>query len=100
MFSNLDAELARITENARVEAHAERRRMELATDQELAKIREQAKREIESAGKIAKHELRKFAAAASVKLAEEILRKEIRADDDARLTNLNIQQLGGGGQGA
>ena len=95
MFSNLDAELARITESARIEAQAERGRMELATDQELAKIREQAKREIESAGKIARHELRKYAAAASVKLAEEILRKEIRADDDARLTNLSVQQLGG-----
>ena len=94
-FSNLDAELKKIDDNASLEAQAERRRMELATDQELAKIREQAKREIESAGKIARHELRKFAAAASVNLAEEILRKEIQPDDDARITNLNVQQLGG-----
>ena len=41
----------------------------------------QAAREIESAGKAARHELRKFAAEESVRLAEEILEKEIRPED-------------------
>jgi len=95
LFSNLDAELKRIKENATVEAEAEKRRMELATEQEVAKIREQAKREIESAGKIARHELRRFAAAESVRLAEDILKREMRDSDDALLTNRNVQQLGG-----
>lgn len=95
LFSMLDSELLKIKDQARVEADAERRRMEAATEQEIAKIREQAKREIESAGKAARHDLRKFAANESVRLAEEILRKEIRPDDDARLTNLNVQQMGG-----
>jgi F-type H+-transporting ATPase subunit b len=97
IFANLEGELARIREKASVESQAEKRRMDLATDQEVAKIRDQAKREIESAGKIARHELRKFAAAESVKLAEEILKREMRAEDDARLTQLNVQQLGGPG---
>jgi len=95
LFSNLDAEIKRIKENATAEAEAEKRRMELATQQEVAKIREQAKREIESAGKIARLELRRFAAAESVRLAEDILKREMRESDDATLTNRNVQQLGG-----
>jgi F-type H+-transporting ATPase subunit b len=95
LLSNLDLEVAKIRESARLEAEAEKRRMVLATDQEVAKIKEQARREIESAGKIARHNLRKFAASESVRLAEEILKREIRPDDDARLTDLNVQQLGG-----
>lgn len=95
LLSNLDAEVAEIRDRASVEAQAEKRRMDLATDQEVAKIREQAKREIESAGKIARHNLRKFAAAESVRLAEKILKREMRPEDDVRLTDLNVQQLGG-----
>ncbi len=95
LFSKLDSELVRIKEQAQAEAVAERKRMEAATEQEITKIREQARREIESAGKAARHDLRKFAATESVRIAEEILKKEIRPDDDARLANENVQQLGG-----
>jgi F0F1-type ATP synthase membrane subunit b/b' len=93
-FAHLDAEVARLNERARVEAEAERQRITAATEAEIAKVREQAKREIESAGKAARHELRKFAAEESVRLAEEILAREIGPDDDARITSLNVQELG------
>jgi F0F1-type ATP synthase membrane subunit b/b' len=93
-FADLDAEVDRIKERAKVEAAAERQRINVATDREIAKIREQAKREIESAGKAARHELRRFAAMESVRLAEEILRREMTSADDARLTTLNLQELG------
>jgi len=93
-FANLDAEVGRIKERAKLEAEAERQRINAATEAEIAKIREQARREIESAGKAARHELRRFAAMESVRLAEEILRREMTAADDARLTNLNLQELG------
>lgn len=93
-FVDLDAEVNRIKEKAQAEAEAERQRIKLATDEEVAKLREQAKREIESAGKAARHELRKFAAMESVRLAEEILKREMTAADDARLTTLNMQELG------
>jgi F-type H+-transporting ATPase subunit b len=95
LLSNLDLEVKKIRESANLEAQAEKRRLELAMDQEVAKIREQSRREIESAGKIARHNLRKFAASESVRLAEEVLKQEIRPDDDARLTDLSVQQLGG-----
>jgi F-type H+-transporting ATPase subunit b len=83
-FANLDAEVATVNEKARIEAEAEKQRINLATEAEITKIREQAKREIESAGKAARQELRRFAAQESVRLAEEILEREMGADDDAR----------------
>ena len=93
-FSNLDAEVARVTEKARAEAEAEKQRIVAATAAEIAKTREQAKREIESAGKAARQELRRFAAEESVRLAEGLLEREMRPEDDVRLTNLNVQELG------
>ena len=93
-FEELDAEVGRIKERAKMEAAAERERISLATNREIAKIREQAKREIESAGKAVRHELRRFAAMESVRLAEEILKIELRPDDDARLTSESVEQLG------
>jgi F-type H+-transporting ATPase subunit b len=93
-LESLDAEIAMIEQKAQAEAEAENYRIKLSTDQEIAKIREQAKREIENAGKAARHELRRFAAMESVRLAEEILKREIGPDDEARLTSLNVQELG------
>ena len=93
-FSNLDTEVAVIKEKAALEADAEKARLLSATETEIAKIREQAKREIESAGQAAKHELRRFAAQESVRRAEQILEREIRPEDDARLISLNVEELG------
>jgi F-type H+-transporting ATPase subunit b len=92
-FANLDAELTKIAERARIEADAEKRRIEASTDLEIGKIRSQAKRDIESAGKAARHELRRFAAIESVRLAEELLKREMRPEDDARLMDANVHQL-------
>ncbi|HEY3039766.1 MAG TPA: ATP synthase F0 subunit B [Pyrinomonadaceae bacterium] len=93
-FANLDAEVAKVKEKARVEAEAERQRITAATEEEIAKTRDQAKREIDSAGKAARHELRQFAAQESVRLAEELLEKELKPEDDVRLTSLSVEELG------
>ncbi len=93
-FANLDAEVALVKQKAELEANAEKERMAKATEAEVAKVRDQAKREIESAGKTAKHELRRFAAQESVRLAEEIIRREIGSEDDGRLTSMNLEELG------
>ena len=93
-FAELDGEITAIKERAKLEGEAERERIKLATEEEISRIREQAKREIESAGKAARHELRRFAATESVKLAEEILRIEMGPDDDAKLTNKSVRELG------
>ena len=93
-LARLDEETASIKAKAEAEAEAEKQRLILATEQEVGRIREQAKREIESAAKAAKQGLRRFAAQESVRMAENILTREIRPEDDTALANRNLQELG------
>lgn len=94
-LARLDAEVEVIRANAQREAAEERARVERATEAEIRKIREQARREIESAGKAARTELRMFTAEQSVKLAEEMIRRDIRPEDDAHLAREYVEELGG-----
>ena len=97
-LARLDGVVSTIREQSKREAAEERERIAKSTEVEIAKLGEQAKREIESAGKAAKHELRNYAAATSVRLAEEIIRREMRPEDDTRLLQRNVQELGGAPQ--
>ncbi len=94
-LANLDAEVEAVRAQARREAAEERARVERATEEEMRKIREQARREIESAAKAARAELRMFAAEQSVRLAEEMIRRDIRPEDDAHLAREYVSELGG-----
>jgi ATP synthase F0 subunit b len=94
-LANLDAEVASVREQARREAEAEAERIRRSADEEADKLREQARREIESAGKAARQELRRYAAEQSVRLAEEMIRRDIRPEDDQRLVNRQVEELGG-----
>jgi F-type H+-transporting ATPase subunit b len=94
----LDTEVATIKEEAGREAAEERERIARSTETEIAKLTEQASREIEHAGKVAKKELRRYTAEQSVRLAEEIVRREMKPEDDARLIANNIEDLGGPAQ--
>ena len=91
----LDSKVAAIQEQSVREAAEERERIARATETEVAKLSEQAQSEIESAGRVARHDLRRYAAEKAVGLAEEMIRREIKPDDDARLITQDIQQLGG-----
>lgn len=95
-LARLDSEVAAIKQQAREEAVAEAARITKETETEMVKLREQAGREIESATKAAKQELQRFAAQQSVKRAEEIIRHDIRPEDDARLVRWAVNQLGRG----
>ena len=97
-LARLDSEVTTIQEQSKREAAEERQRIAKSTEVEIAKLSEQAQREIESAGKAAKHELRRYAAQTSVQLAEEIIRREMKPEDDARLIQRNVQELGGAPQ--
>jgi ATP synthase F0 subunit b len=97
-LARLDVEVEAIRAQAQKEAAEERVRIERATEDEMRKIREQARREIESATKAARAELRTFTAEQSVRLAEEMIRKEIRPEDDAHLTREYVAELGGVGR--
>jgi F-type H+-transporting ATPase subunit b len=94
-LARLDVEVAEIQARSKREAAEERERIARSTETEIAKLGEQAQREIESAGKVAKHELRRYTAEQSVRLAEEIIRREMKPEDDARLIENNIRELGG-----
>ena len=94
----LDTEVATIKDQAVREAAEERERIAHSTEAEIVKLSEQASREIEHAGKVAKKELRRYTAEQSVRLAEEIVRREMKPEDDARLIANNIEDLGGPAQ--
>jgi ATP synthase F0 subunit b len=97
-LGRLNAEVEAIRTQAQREAAEERKRIEHATEEEIRKIREQARREIESAAKAARAELRAYTAEQSVRLAEELIRKEIRPEDDAHLLSEYVEELGGAGR--
>lgn len=94
-LEGLDVEVVAIRERAAKEAVEERERVSRATEADIKKLTEQAQREIESAGKAAKQELRRYAAEQTVGLAQEMIRKEMRPEDDARLIKVSVEELGG-----
>lgn len=94
-LAKLDAEVEAVRAQAQREAAEERARIERQTEEDLRKLREQAQREIESASKTARAELRAYAAEQSVRLAEEMIRREMRQEDDARLVREYMGELGG-----
>lgn len=94
-LARLNDEIEAVRAHAQREAAAERERIERATEEEMRKLREQAQREIESAGKLARQELRRQAAEESVRLAEEMIRRDMRPEDDARLIGEYVEELGG-----
>jgi F-type H+-transporting ATPase subunit b len=93
-LARLGSEVATIKEQSRLEAEAEAQRIARATEADIVKLKDQAQREIESAGKAARNELRRYTAEQSVRLAEEMIRREMRPEDDARLITRNIEELG------
>ena len=89
-LSRLDTELADIKSQAQREAAAERERLQAEAQRDAEKIRVTSQREIESAKQIAMSELREFAATKAVDLAEQMIRRELKPEDDARL----LQRMG------
>src|SRR5437764_14077727 len=93
-LAHLDSQIAMIKERSLIEAREERDRISRSTQDEIAKLTAQAQREIENAGTVAKKDLRRFTAEQSVRLAEEMIRRDIRPDDDARLFKRGIDEMG------
>jgi len=94
-LARLDGEVRDVKERSKVEAAEERERIARSTETEVAKLSEQAQREIENAGKAARKELRRYTAEQSAKMAERLIRREMQPEDDARLITRNIEELGG-----
>ena len=94
-LAGLDQEIAQIRAEAELESAREAERVRLSAAADAEKIRQTAQREIEGAMKAARNELQAFVADQSVALAEGIIRREIRPDDDARMVNKFIDDLSG-----
>ena len=93
-LAGLDGQISSIKDKSKAETAAERKRIAQSTQEEISKLSTQAQREIENAAKAARNELRKFAAQESVRLAEELIKREIKPEDDARLMAESIQEMG------
>lgn len=92
-LSRLDQEVAEIRAAAEREREREAARLSQAAAADAEKIRQTAQREIAGAMKAARTELRAFVAEQSVELAETIIRREIRPDDNTRMLNNYIDEL-------
>jgi len=92
-LSHLDEEVARIRAEAEAEREREAARISQSATADAEKVRQTARREIEGAMKAARTELRAFVAEQSVGLAETIIRREIRPDDNTRMLNKYIDEL-------
>lgn len=93
-LGRLDQEIAEIRAESERESARESERISQAADADAEKIRQTANREIEGAVKAARTELRAFVAEASVDMAERMISRELRPEDNARMVNKYIDELG------
>lgn len=92
-LSRLDQEVADIREQAERESAREADRIRQTATADAEKIKQTAQREIDGAMKAATGELRAFVAEQSVALAEGIIRREIKTEDNTRMVNRFIDDL-------
>lgn len=92
-IGRLDQEVSEIRAEADRESAREAERISQAAAADAEKIRQSAQREIEGAMKSARTELQAFVAEQSVMLAEGIIRREIRPEDNTRMLNEFIDDL-------
>jgi len=93
-LSRLDREVEDIRAEAERESEREAERIRQTAASDAEKIRQAAQREIEGAMKAARTELRAFVAEQSVAMAENLIRREMRPEDNTRMLNKYIEDLG------
>ena len=93
LLTRLDSDVSNVREHARQEADSERDRVAAATSREIEKLKQQGEREMETADKVARKELRQFLAQRSVEVAREAVRNRMNPDDDRVLIEDCIGEL-------
>jgi F-type H+-transporting ATPase subunit b len=93
LLGRLDDDVRTVEAQALEEAKSERQRIATSTEREIEKLKQQAQREVETAGKLARKQLRKFLAEKSVQMARESIRTQLRPEDDAALIRESIGEL-------
>jgi F-type H+-transporting ATPase subunit b len=93
LLGRLDDDVRTIQEQAGEEATSEKQRIAASTEREIEKLKQQAQREMETADKLARKELRQFLAEKSVQMARESIRTQMRPEDDTALIRESIGEL-------
>ena len=93
LLGRLDDDVRTLEEQAREEATSEKQRIAASTEREIEKLKQQAQREMETADKLARKELRQFLAEKSVQMARESIRVQMRPEDDTALIRESIGEL-------
>ena len=93
LLAGVDADVRAVQEQAKAEAKAEIERQATATDREIEKLRQQGQREMETAAKLARKQLRQHFAMRSIEFARESIQHQIRPEDDTALIRENIGDL-------
>lgn len=93
LLSRLDADVRSVQQQSQQEAELERQRLAASTVRELEKLKQQADRDIETANKAARKQLRQFFAKRSVDVARETVRGRMRPEDDRQLIEQSIGEL-------
>jgi len=92
-LAKLDQDLAAIHEHAKTEAAAEQADLLRQAEEESKKIVERARAEMETRVRHARKELTTYAGDLSVEMARELLKKNVSADDEARLLREGLGSL-------
>jgi F-type H+-transporting ATPase subunit b len=92
-LANLEAEIAALRAESQGEAKAETERAMQHTAAEIAKIQAHAEREIVSAGKAARMDLKRYSADLAVQLAEEKIRARMTGEAQDNLVRGFVHDL-------
>jgi len=92
-LANLEGEIAAMREGMQKEAEAERDRLSRQTADEIAKIQAHSERDIVSAGKSARLELKRYSAELALGLAEQKIRARMTPDAEDALVRSFVQDL-------
>jgi len=93
LLSRMDEHVGAIHKQVQQEAESEKQRLAEAMAREIAKLKQQGEREVETANKLARKELRQFLAQRSIELARESVRRQMRPEDDTLLIKENLGDL-------
>lgn len=97
-LAGLEAEIEELRRSARQESAAEGERLRARIREDLEKIQAQGEREIASAVRAARQELRRFAAERAIELAEQRVRTQMSGEIEDALAAAAIQELGRAGE--
>ena len=92
-LARIESEVGAIKLQSRAEAAAERDRIVRETEAETKRFWQRAERDVERVAKAARRETQRAAAQDCVRLAEQMLRSGLNAEDDARLIMLGVEEL-------